>query len=333
LKILVFATHGLGDLVMAVPGLLSLSRRGVEIDLVVKSKVEGELVCILRDHGLRINQVWFLGEYKKFNLIFLLYKIFQTEYDVIYPTVGLSALKYNMFASLLRSPRKVFFNYGPWRFSKHKYIPADGMHKSDINKQILSYPPGVEYQKSNDNSIIFNDVKRIDLNVKVIILAPGSGSLESHKRWPIEYYNELSKRLIRKGYFVKVVGSPAEKYLLDKFDEDIINNSSFESLIGKTNIKTLLGVLNRAKLLVSNCNGISHLASLTNIKILGLYGPTSYKFTGPSTDNLKVIKADIVCSPCYRRGYIKGCKEPVCMKSIGVDKVFNLAKEILENEL
>lgn len=330
MKALVFSPHGLGDLVMTVPGLLRLTQMGYEIDIVIKSKVEGELTQLLRNYGVRIGRVWFVEEYRNVKLTKLLFKIVQTQYDAVFPTVGVSALKYNLFASLLRSPGKVFFNYGLWKMSNRRYTPPDGMHKSDINQQIFSQINFAKYNENIAAKVIIGDANRI--NNKTIVLAPGSGVLERHKRWPIEYYNELTKILIREGYYVKLVGSSAEEYFLDKFDYEILNNNAFESLIGKTNIKILLDTLAQSKLLVTNCNGISHVASLTNIRILGLYGPTSHKYTGPNTNNLHAIKSDIVCSPCYRRGFIEGCKKPLCMKSIAVETVSKIAKEIIENE-
>jgi ADP-heptose:LPS heptosyltransferase len=157
-----------------------------------------------------------------------------------------------------------------------------------------------------------------------VVLAPGSGQLESHKRWPKEQYCELARRLVREtGTYVEVLCGPDENELC----ESIVKTAGSEKVtsFGKTlSLRKIIERLRTVNIIVSNCNGIAHLAAMVGIPIVGIYGPTDAAVTGPFTKRLTTVSLEMGCAPCYRKGYVTGCGNPVCMTNIDVEKVYSV---------
>ncbi|MCX8070671.1 MAG: hypothetical protein N2738_09235, partial [Thermodesulfovibrionales bacterium] len=63
-----------------------------------------------------------------------------------------------------------------------------------------------------------------------------------------------------------------------------------------------------------------HIASAFNKPLVAIFGPTNPLRTGPFGSNSKVIKADIDCSPCYK----KTCSKMTCMDMIKVNQVLDV---------
>ena len=68
-----------------------------------------------------------------------------------------------------------------------------------------------------------------------------------------------------------------------------------------------------------------HIAVLGGCRVISIFGPTDPKRTGPYGKGHQVIKADIPCSPCFKRN----CKDMICMKEISVDMVMNSVIKVL----
>jgi ADP-heptose:LPS heptosyltransferase len=149
----------------------------------------------------------------------------------------------------------------------------------------------------------------------LIGLAFGSGAGEAHKRPPLHVARELVIGLERAfpDATLVLLGGPAEAPL----NSALARLPQFRGvdLTGRTaDPTTLLGVLANCRLLVSACNGVSHFAAVAGCPVVGLFGPTNPYVTGPYGVPLEIVSRRLECSPCYRRGYQRGCGNPVCME-------------------
>ena len=161
---------------------------------------------------------------------------------------------------------------------------------------------------------------------KFIAINPG-GNWDP-KRWPRESFAELADRLMNKGYKVVITGA----------DKDIILGEFIRGrttrkpvvLCGKTNIKQLAGILEKAALVISGDSGPMHLAVSLKKPVIALFGPTSSELTGPYGEGFyKVLWKDIGCQvPCYD----VSCTDNRCMKAVTVDEVFDEAEKILKTK-
>jgi heptosyltransferase-2 len=210
-------------------------------------------------------------------------------------------------------------------------------HKSKIYCEVFKLA-GYQINGStiylNDNRYLKNQGRILlpssMINKKLLFIAPGSGKLEAHKRWPAKFFGQLAELAIINNLFdgVVVIGEEKEKELLDEVIENISQKSSCISF-PSTSITKTLSLFFHASCLVTNCNGLSHIASLVNIPIIGIYGPTNPLFTGPQSDRFYFIRQRLQCSPCYRNNFKQGCKYPICMTNIMPEYVFSSLKMLL----
>lgn len=159
---------------------------------------------------------------------------------------------------------------------------------------------------------------------KIAVLCPG-GNWDP-KRWPKENFALLAD-LLTERLGLKIVISGAKKDMA--LAEDIKNMMKNAPVIscGKTTIKQLAALLERADLVVANDTGPMHLAVAMKAKLIALFGPTSPRLTGPyGKGNYRVIQKNEECDvPCYD----VTCTDNRCMAAISVEDVFKEAEDML----
>lgn len=143
-------------------------------------------------------------------------------------------------------------------------------------------------------------LQRLDLALDkpVAVFCPGA-EYGPAKRWPVPYFAELAQRLEERGYAVWLVGSPKDREIGDKIVA--LGNPHCRNLCGKTELADAIALLSCASLVVANDSGLMHLAAALDRPMLALYGSSSPEFTPPLSDQAKVIKLDMPCSPCFKR--------------------------------
>ena len=102
------------------------------------------------------------------------------------------------------------------------------------------------------------------------LVHPGASVPE--KRWPGEAYGRVVKGLVRRGYEVAVTGSAGEKNLTR-----LVSDAAPDSLDlgGETDLSTLIALVARASVMVSNDTGPAHLAYALRTPSVTLFGPST----------------------------------------------------------
>lgn len=165
---------------------------------------------------------------------------------------------------------------------------------------------------------------------KIIILNPGISESLPLRKWPIENYIELAKRLLAdQGVFIVIIGVKPN-FCEEKTISQEISNPRFINLIGKTTMRELINLFNISNLLISHDSGAIHLASLIDINMIILFGPETPPLYAPLSSNKTVLYSNLACSPCitaynHRRSI---CRDNKCLKMIAVEEVYNTAKNV-----
>jgi len=113
---------------------------------------------------------------------------------------------------------------------------------------------------------------------RVVVLNPGAGRPD--KRWPVEHFRELARRLTDEGAAtVLVVWGPNELVAA----RGIVDGAGGPSalLAPPTGLEELAALLRRASVVVGADTGPLHLAAALGTRCVGLYGPTSGVRNGP----------------------------------------------------
>jgi lipopolysaccharide heptosyltransferase I len=141
------------------------------------------------------------------------------------------------------------------------------------------------------------------------VLLPGTNW--PTKRWPGEYFAALVEPLRERfGLRSVAAGGPGDAELARQIPGAL-------DVTGKTNLRQLVALLERAAVVVANDSGPTHIASALGRPLVTPYGPTSPVRTGPYGRMDTVIRLDIVCSPCFSRT----CSHQSCLKWLGPEPV------------
>jgi ADP-heptose:LPS heptosyltransferase len=159
----------------------------------------------------------------------------------------------------------------------------------------------------------------------LILLNPNASDLLPLRRWPIDRYVELAKRLIERypDVWIGFTGAPDESAAAEALARQT-GSSRCVSFAGKTTLRELLVLYTLAKVLVTNDSGPAHFATLTPIRVVTLFGPETPALFAARTPRNTVLWAGIVCSPCVNayNNRQSSCKNNVCMQAITVEQVF-----------
>lgn len=147
-----------------------------------------------------------------------------------------------------------------------------------------------------------NKLKKLASNLEstglpTIVIFPGSSMNASFRRWDLDKYIYIIKKIIPHANFM-IVGGPDEVKLKQSL------NISGMSAIDFINTWTLLELLwifrNVANLFVGNDGGVLHLAESQGVPIVGIFGPALYSKWGSINPESVPIEAEIDCRPCLR---------------------------------
>ena len=137
------------------------------------------------------------------------------------------------------------------------------------------------------------------------------------KLWGNDKFAELIRRLPSER--VVLTGSAAEREQIDKIAQGRRN------LTGQTDLFQLAELYRRCQVVVTNDSGPMHLAAAVGTPVVAIFGPTDPALTGPYGDRHVVLRAGVLCSPCFK----DSCANKVhmeCMKLITVEQVLEAAK-------
>ncbi|MCS0047971.1 MULTISPECIES: glycosyltransferase family 9 protein [Vibrio] len=334
-KILIVNTHGMGDVVMTLPAIKELLDMGYQVSLLIKSRLEEEVIRSIFSSDVNDSlECFHLKSFQKKGIVgywSLLTTLRTKRFDMAMAAYSSHDIKFNTLAYLSGSSFRVGLGGRLAFLNTVNVNDYESTHKASRNLEIAArIDSKVTYQSPDmpkyEPTHSTHDIKKehgLDLNKEIVALAPGCGELEKHKRWPIQKFADLAQQLADCGKQVLIIGGPGEEHLSEYILEHT-NTEYIVDFVGQLTIQTTLDLLFVSNSLVANCNGLSHLGSLIKgLEIVGLYGPTNPSLTGPLSKGLKVVSKNLECAPCYKRGYITGCGNAVCMEKISVDSVIS----------
>lgn len=180
-----------------------------------------------------------------------------------------------------------------------------------INWDISWLPPRPEVQK--------RVAERFPNSSRRVVLIPGARW--ENKRWPLDYFTELARLLLRheQNLQVTVLGSKAD--LATGLALKRICPERVQDLTGRTTLPEMVEVLRETKVAVTNDTGPMHIAAALRIPLVPIFGPTSPARTGPFGQLQRVLQEDLPCVPCMRV-HCDNDLPLACLKGLGPNQVF-----------
>ncbi len=321
-KILIIKPSSLGDIIHSLPFLNIIRKHFPEskIHWVVFKEFEG----ILQGHHM-IDRLWIIDKnsWLKISLagntlrdIRLFFRALKKEkYDLVIDLQGL--LRSGIIALSTNSPLRVGFQEareGSKYFYTHKVHGGENIHAVDRYLKIADFIGCNISEISFPLSSAMTDLTPINFPFdyeEYAVIAPGARW--KTKIWSPNKFGVLASLLPFKSV---IVGTDKDI----KAAEEIVKISKGKAfnLTGKTTLKELTGIISRAKFLITNDSGPMHIGAALNIYVFAIFGPTDPVRTGPYGKNNTIIRADVQCSPCFK----KTCKDLKCMNDINAEYVY-----------
>ncbi len=138
------------------------------------------------------------------------------------------------------------------------------------------------------------------------------------KCWPPERFSSLGKALIErfKGCHILVFGTDKDISVAGDICAPLGKRG--HNLAGKTDLAEAMGLISRLNLFVSNDSGLMHIGAALDVPMVAIFGSTNPSTTGPWSNNSRVIRHELPCSPCLKRTCPRDFR---CMLGIEVEEV------------
>lgn len=147
-------------------------------------------------------------------------------------------------------------------------------------------------------------------------LCPGAAWGPS-KRWPLDRFGELARRLLGDGLHPVVLIGPGEEPLAAEIVTAVGPGVRF--LGARLDVAGLFAVLAQLPVIVCNDSGPMHLAALAGTRVVALFGPTDPGRTAPLGAEHVVLSRELDCAPCFEP--VCPLEHHVCLAELPVDEV------------
>ena len=268
---------GVGDLCMFLPYIQQIKKHNKDFAFTLVTKKRTAAKQILK-YDQSINQIVYLEDEtiattkSKINNFFkLLNFIKKNNFSKIF------IMHFSIFWFLLAkiSGIKNIYKYGILKKNVDIHLNALEQNKRWLQDPNLSSQTKIVYPQNNSKN-----------NNQIII---GIGSSGPTKKWPIENYIELIKKINDKNIKFYLAGgnNEIENQIANKIINEIKENR-IESLCSLS-IEEIMPIINSSKLYVGNDTGFMHLSAGLNIPAIGLFGDTPLSYAKYNKNILPII--------------------------------------------
>jgi ADP-heptose:LPS heptosyltransferase len=237
------------------------------------------------------------------------------------------------FAKLCKSK----FAFG-WDIGNKPYFPHLQIKKNkfqnEVHRLLNIVNRNLDFDNINNkidfdlpiNETVSENTKKLILkyNVnKLPIAIIGPGSKRSANLWSNEKFVKVSRHLIKKGYFIFIIGGQKEivdsKIIENSFDSNIV------SLSGAISVLESACLISKAKICICVDSGAQHLASAVGTKVISLFSGRDFPGMWYPEGNINSIIRKIDICTCFMKDRCEGNK---CMNLITSNDVNDILDQL-----
>ena len=336
-KILVRSANWIGDTVMMLPSLMALKKNFPHAQITVLAKPW--VIPLLKDHP-SVDKTMIFTKGDSFftslkELLRIISRLRAERFDM-------AVLFQNAFeAALLAYAGKVTYRIGyntdgrgfllTHKVKRERHIL--GVHQVEYflnlieamgwyveEREPLLY---VNEEDSRTSSLMLSS-QGIEDDSFIIGINPGA-EYGSAKRWSEERFAAIGEWAAKR-WNAKVVifGSSSETEIAVKV-ANLMRTANPVNLCGHTTLGQAMALIKRCNFYLTNDSGLMHIAAAFNIPLVAIFGPTDYVVTSPMSDNARIVRHNVDCSPCLK----EVCpSDHRCMLSIEPEEVWEKMLEL-----
>jgi len=232
---------------------------------------------------------------------------------------------FNTVMRLTRAKRKIGM---PYRYfaepeETHAVTNLQLIYKSFIKNQYMDC--AAPKLIGETDSVIKS---KFQLSSPYVVLVPSNSHNEgikqiNYRAWPTQHWQVLIELLSQHDTLqLVIIGGKSEQLFFERL-APLPKNAV--SLVGKTDLAQLTGVIAQAAAMITTDTGPAHIAGAVNTPVINLIGPTNHKRTAPyvtKENQVIIVSANLDCSPCYHTERQAKCTDNKCMSEISPKRVY-----------
>ncbi|RKY04917.1 hypothetical protein DRP77_02510 [Candidatus Poribacteria bacterium] len=365
MKVLIFSTtSGIGDMIMTIPMIKLLRRKIPHAYIVLGVLPEGARqlfeVCPYVNEVRKVETDGPIVPDLVLRNAWLLWRMIRDyKFDVCIPTSVSYASFYmgidNIIARFMRARLRVGYllpSSGAfiWRllgfsFLLHRKMRVDPSKHHVLQNIELLRLIGLENEGEVPELELWTteeDERRADLFLERHGIKPSDGLVGVHpggnvwvmKRWPARKFAALIDGIRAEfpGTKFLIFGGPEEEGLKRRVAEmaggDVITVEAMP-------IRATAALIRKCHLFIANDSAPMHMAAAVKTPVIGIFGPTNPRATGPFSPKSAVVSLSLGCQPCYNKvGFFPNTRcaaEPQyrCLTQLPVSMVLEKACQML----
>ena len=170
-----------------------------------------------------------------------------------------------------------------------------------------------------------------DLTASIEEPSPLDGRAMSRRRaisqWPAAHWAGALRELSARAPIV-LVGATAAAGVTSLIGNGL--EGRIIDLGGQLEPVEIAAILRRASLFVGTDSGVLHLAAAVGTPVVGIYGPTDWRRSGPRGVTCRVVRFAVECSPCeLPRCLWQGEDKRKCLTQLSPSLVVQAARELI----
>lgn len=334
-RILLIKPSSPGDIIHALPVLRGLRRRFPQahiawlvatpfVNMLEAEPALNEIIPFDRKHFGRLLRAWkptsdflrFVGDLrkKKFDLVIDLQGLFRSGFMARATGAGV-----RIGFQAAREMAWVFYTDRAPRDDADRHAADRNLDCAALVGVNRSHPD-LRLSYSQQDAASARDLVRESLGGDQRIIVMATSTRWETKTWPAERFGELAATLQKQsGLRTLLVGGPS-----DTGDAQRAANAALGSAVnvcGRTTLRQLAALIDRASLVVTADSTPMHLAAAHGRPLVALFGPTNPTRTGPYDRLRDVERLDLSCSPCYFRKLRQCPHAHKCMQDLSVAQI------------
>ena len=226
---------------------------------------------------------------------------------------------------LTRSKNKVL---KPLKNTAERYADTFRKLGIDVNLSAVSLNTNIDLPSKVSEKLPNKDTKWIGI-------APFS--MHKQKTYPFDKLKQVVQQLSDKGFKVFIFGGGKN----EKNNADVLVSESDNTynLIGKFKLKDELAVISQMDLMFTPDSANLHLTSLTNTKVLSIWGGTHHfagfaPYNNPNHTIIEIPITELSCRPCSVFGSKKCFREDwACLNMIAPQTITDKIVELVDSHL
>jgi ADP-heptose:LPS heptosyltransferase len=207
--------------------------------------------------------------------------------------------------------------------------------KQDVRRHLVELPRHAPTPDARQAvlEILKSANSRIDARSSLLLFNPDPGDQLPIRGWPEERFADVARQLLDlyPHSYAVVIGLGRSRPFAERLVR-IVGQHRCADLTGRTTgLDQVLTLCTLSKILITNDSGPAHLAALTQLQSVVLFGPETPALYGPLGGRSISLFSGYSCSPCLSAANHRHtwCRDNKCLQAISVAEVVAAARESL----